>query len=95
MSKEFLEQIHSKAVEFGSEGILIEEEFPNQLSTMEMFDAAEFATEIFRGQGKVAHVDQHLSDMELNQFAETVAVNRGLIVRVFNKTADAEKWLTG
>ena len=93
VSKSFWAQIHSKAVELKSKAVLIEEDFPNQPTTIEMFKLAQFATELFKDGTKVAHVDKQISDIDLNKFGETVGVNRGLNVRVFSKIQDAEKWL--
>jgi hypothetical protein len=42
----------------------------------------------------LAYVDQQ-QDFDLVKFAETVAVNRGIPVAVFNSVADAEDWLKG
>lgn len=93
VSKRFWKQVHDRAIESGCTRVLVEENFPNQLSTMEMFKVAEYVAETFRGFTKVAHVDLRSSDMELNSFGEDVAVNRRLRVRVFNTRADAESWL--
>ena len=93
VSKKFWAQVHTKAVETGITKILVEEDFPNQVSTTEMFETGKFIAKIFGPKMKIAHVDKHLSDMELNKFAENVAVNRSLFGRVFNNRSDAEKWL--
>jgi hypothetical protein len=52
----------------------------------------EFITHKFVGI-KIAYVDRNLSDVELNKFGETDAINRGAFGRVFNNIIDAEKWL--
>jgi hypothetical protein len=95
VSKRFWAQIHATAVELDSKRVIVEEDFPNQLSTMEIFEIAEFVTKTFRYNIKIAHVDRKMSDMQLNRFAETVAVNRCCKGRVFNKLDDAEKWIFG
>jgi hypothetical protein len=87
-------QIHAKAVEFGSKRLLVEEDFPNQGTTMEMFKVAEFVSELFRDETRIAHVDRRAADMDLNRFGETVGINRGLSVRVFDNLRAAEKWLS-
>ena len=93
IADEYWKRIHAKAVELESDRVLVEEDFPNQVSTAEMFQGAETIAEMFRGLAKVAHLDQRVSDMSLNRFGETVAANRGLLARVFNNRNDAEKWL--
>jgi hypothetical protein len=92
-STQFWNAVHRKAVALGASKVLVEEDFPNQLTTMEMFDVAEHVAKLFGGCVKIAHVDRHPSDLDLNKFGETVAVNRGLWARVFDNRADAEEWL--
>lgn len=41
----------------------------------------------------VAYVDVHAKNHDNMKFAETVAVNRGVPVRVFGSVRDAEEWL--
>lgn len=65
-----------------------------RLGTLDTFTAAETISHHAPRVGRVAIVckPQHLSDAE---FWETVAVNRGLMVRVFPARAEAEAWLSG
>ena len=93
VSKQFWAQVHAKAVETGSTKILVEEDFPNQVSTTEMFEVGEFIAKTFGPKIKIAHVDKQLSNMDLNMFAEVVATNRSLFGRVFNNREEAENWL--
>lgn len=73
----------------------MEEDFPNQLSTMEMYHVAAHVADTFAEMTQVAHVGRRLTDLELNRFGEDVAVNRRLNARVFKARADAEAWLAG
>ena len=41
----------------------------------------------------IAYIDRSMGEMA--NFAETVAVNRGIPIRVFNNVDDAEEWLAG
>lgn len=93
ISKSFWQRIHSELVKSGKQRVLVEEDFQNQLTAVDMFRLAEFLAELFKGDVKVAHVDRRLSDMDLNRFGETVAINRGLRARVFNNRQEAERWL--
>ncbi len=93
VSKKFWSQIHAKAVKTGVTKILVEEDFPNQVSVMEMFETGEFIAQIFDLTTKIAHVDKSLSDIDLNKFAEDVAVSRGLLGQIFNNREDAVEWL--
>ncbi len=85
--------VYEKAQELKMKKILLEEDFPNQLTQFEMFSIAEYVSEKFRDFQKIAHVDTHLSHADLNDFAETVATNRGLAGRVFNNMSDAKSWI--
>ena len=73
--------------------ILIEEDIKENISMPEMY---RFTSEIpalgFFGI-RVAFVDRHEDQHQLNQFGETVATNRGLLSRVFSDSNEAEKWL--
>ena len=93
VSTRFWERVHAQAVDSENSRLLVEEDFPNQLSTLELFEIAKRTTEMFGYRFKIAHVDQNASDMELNRFAETVAANRGLHMRVFSTVGAAEEWL--
>ena len=72
------------------------------LPTMEVFQHAEFLADQFQkyarrgllGNARFAYVfaDQ-LADDELNRFGETVALNRGANIRVFNELAEALRFL--
>ena len=92
IAKKMWGAIYSKAKELELNSILVEEDFPNQLSTFDMHDIGEFIAEKFMGI-KIAHVDRQISDIELNKFVENVAINRGAIGKIFNKIENAVKWL--
>ena len=92
VSKGFWKQIHLKAKESGFHRILVEEDFPNQITIVEMFEVAEYIAELYHNM-KIAHVDKRLTDFDLNRFGETVSTNRGLQGKVFNQVAEAEQWL--
>ena len=78
----------------GFDRLLVEENFPNQLSMIQMHMLAVFIAELLPPAIKVAFVDQNAEQNDLNAFGETVAVNRGVVGRVFMTAADAEAWLT-
>jgi hypothetical protein len=61
------------------------------LSTMERFDYASRIAEQFRGLKVAFVVNQPLRDPSL--FGETVAINRGAIIRVVKTLAEAYEWL--
>ena len=94
-SCQFFEAIYLKAIELGSQKILIEEDFPNQLMVFEIFQLAEYLAETVRTRAIFAVVDRDVMHLELNRFLEMAAGNRGLTIRVFNSVEEAESWLMG
>ncbi len=89
----FYREIFSKCEELGFIKVLIEENFKNQIPISDLFEVANFMAIASRGKTKIAHVDRQEKDHELNKFAETVAVNRGIYGKTFINSEEAEKWL--
>ncbi len=73
--------------------LLVEEDFPNQLSTYEIFTLASAIGKMMTTYLCVAFVDRNLEHDDLNMFGETVAANRGAQGRVFNDFDKAVAWL--
>ena len=88
------EQIGKEAKKRGTRKILIEEDFPNDLSTTETFDVCSKAPSIYQLGTTIAHVDRNAEQHETNVFGGAVAYNRGLVNRTFATVEEAEKWLT-
>lgn len=64
------------------------------LPTMSAFKVASSLHEIgLNWRFRIAFVDPHLESLPENQFGETVAVNRGVQVKVFTNETDALPWL--
>ncbi len=76
--------------------VLIEERLEGpRLDTMAVFQIASEGSSRLKEQFKaIAYVDVN-AESDLMKFAETVAVNRGLPVKVFASVNDAERWLLG
>ena len=74
--------------------LLIEERLEGpRLNTLEVFEIAAQGSAQSLGRFKaIAYVDTN-AEGDLMQFAETVAVNRALPVRVFTSLDEANKWL--
>jgi hypothetical protein len=66
------------------------QDMPGTLKTMDRFKLGVQGAGIFKGMIKIAVV---FRKAELNWFAETVAVNRGMNARVFGDMQTARKWL--
>jgi hypothetical protein len=90
----YLEELCRVCVAGGYSRLLIEERLTGpRLGTIDVFEIA--AGERARAFGvlqAIAYVDLNAEGNRM-EFAETVAVNRGVPVRVFSCVADAEKWL--
>ena len=77
----------------GFSALLVEESFPNQLSTSEIFTVTRAIPEMGAKGLTIAFVDHEAEHSELNLFGESVAVNRGALARVFPTIEDAIAWL--
>ena len=90
----YLEEIRRECTFRNYFRVLIEERLEGpRLSTMGVFEIASEGSKRAIGQFKaIAYVDV-TAEGDLMKFAEDVAANRGLPVRVFSSVSDAEKWL--
>ncbi len=92
-AKRYLDDIRQACVERDCFHVLVEEclEGP-RLGAMEVFSIVSEGSIKSLGQFEaIACVDQKMG--ETSEFAETIAVNRGMPVTVFNNTDDAREWL--
>jgi hypothetical protein len=76
----------------GKSLLLVVENFGTSSPLGDVFQVAEKLPAIVRGL-RVAFVDQRLEDYSENEFGELVAVNRGVIGKLFAEEADAVRWL--
>jgi hypothetical protein len=90
----YLQEVHRECLDAGYLRVLIEERLDGpRLGATDVFDVAA------GGSGRAAGVFQAIAYVDANasgtmmKFAETVAVNRGVPVRLFAAVADAEAWL--
>ena len=60
----------------------------------DMFSIARELPALGFSQSKLAFADRFAEHEEVNAFAEVVAANRGVKVRIFQCVSTAEKWLT-
>ena len=94
ISIEYWHRVIEEAYKRESRRLLIEEDFPNQLTTVEIFTLIEAISKMLIAPLKMAFIDRRTEQNELNMFGETVAVNRGVYGKVFSDIGEAEKWLT-
>ena len=92
----YLEEILRECAARNCRRLLIEERLAGpRLGTMSVFEIAAEGSSHAQGHfNAIAYVDVNAEGSRM-QFAETVAVNRGLPVRVFSSVSDAEDWLLG
>lgn len=90
---QYMEEVMAECTRQDCFRILIEEclEGP-RLATIDLFslisEGSASALGVFEA---IAYVDEQMGEM--GEFAETVAVNRGIPAAVFNSVPDAEAWL--
>jgi hypothetical protein len=92
----YLEEILRECAARNCRRLLIEERLAGpRLGTMSVFEIAAEGSNHAQGHfNAIAYVDVN-AEGDRMEFAETVAVNRGLPVRVFSSVSDAEDWLRG
>ncbi len=73
--------------------MLVEEDFPNQGTTMDIFKHARELNQMFGPNFYVAHFDRHDEHYSENKFAEQVAFKERLQGRTFQSFEEAENWL--
>jgi hypothetical protein len=90
----YLEEVFYECAARGCARLLIEERLEGvRVGTIDVFQIASGGSMRAHGHFKsIAYVDVN-AEGDLMQFAETVAVNRGVPVRVFASVRDAEQWL--
>lgn len=94
--KNYMSEVRSKCRELQCPNVLIEENLNGPgLGTLTMFKlVSEGVQNTRRVLQRIAYVDVNPEHrIESMQFAETVAVNRGVNIRVCSTVAEAEKWL--
>ncbi len=94
VSRGFWRRIAEECQSRGLHRVLVEEDFPNAISEVELYELVTQAENALR-RLRIAFVDRRADHAESNLFAETVARNRGLVVKVFTDTETAARWLTG
>lgn len=91
----YLEQVRRESAAAGVARVLIEERLAGpRLDLMRVFEIASLQGRLPENVPTIAYVDVNAAGSSM-AFAEDVAVNRGVNVRVFGSVADAEQWLRG
>jgi hypothetical protein len=93
IDRRYLSEVASQCRARRCDKVLIEEDLRTQLSMSEMFDVASWISKLGLQGVKIAFVDRHPDHRPGNLFGETVAVNRGVWVKVCDSVAQAEDYL--
>lgn len=90
----FLREVYAAGVQRGRRDVLLEIRFAGpSLEISDIFHVISQASEDGAKLGRIAYVDATASDPARAQFAETVAINRAVRVRLFAEFAGAVRWL--
>jgi hypothetical protein len=73
--------------------ILINENFKNDISAIDMYILGEKLIELAPKNISVAFVDEQIQQLEMNKFTETVVYNRGGKGKAFAQNDEAIRWL--
>lgn len=94
-ARRFLEEVYVACVKGGHTAVLLEMAFSGgSLPAASVFGILSQRAPEGANLRKVAYVQTEIDDPEMPRFAEAVARNRGVNVRLFNSVADAERWLS-
>lgn len=91
--KEVWEQIADELRSSSHFRLLVEQ---NSRTTLDMSDVFQLSADVAAmglEECKSAYVDPNESNADINEFAETVAINRGFNGKVFTNVEEAEAWL--
>jgi hypothetical protein len=91
----FLEEAYSACVKSGRSAALLEMQLSGpSLNTGSIYDIVTQRAADGRKLRKIAYVQSVTDDPAMPYFAETVAMNRGVNVRLFQSVAAADEWLS-
>ena len=93
----FLEEVYEACVKSNCSAVLLEMNLSGpSLGSANIFGVISQRTPFALKLRRIAYVDASSErSPEQMKFAETVAVNRGVNVRLFRNLADAERWIAG
>ena len=91
----FLEDAHAACVKYGRASVLLDMQLrgPN-MPTTSVYEVISQRAADGSKLHKIAYVPYDSGDPSMAHFAETVAINRGVNVRIFESVAAAEGWLS-
>jgi hypothetical protein len=91
----FLEEAYAACVKSGRMAVLLDMQFSGpSLSATSIYEVLSQRIPDGRELRKIAYLETTPDDPAMPHFAETVAVNRGVNVRLFQNAAAAARWLS-
>ena len=93
IAKMYWDEIAEMCFKLNISRIMIEKEFAKSVSPPEMLEMGVYLGKIL-AEKKIAFLDKYKNE-SINELGKVVARNQGVIMRIFNNTEDAEKWLIG
>ena len=91
----FLEESYASCVKSGRTALLLDVGFSGpSLNTTSVYNVILQRLMDARKLHKIAYVQTNTDDPAIPYFAETVALNRGVNVRLFQSVAEAGEWLS-
>jgi hypothetical protein len=90
----FFKEVHEACASQGIWSVLLEVNFTGpSMGTTNVFDVVSKGSRDGMKLERIAYVEAGIGDVEAARFAETVAINRGVNVRLFRDSEAAKAWL--
>jgi hypothetical protein len=93
IAKMYWDEIAEKCTDLGFSKILIEKDFAKSVTAPEILEMGVYLGKILPGK-KIAFFDRY-TNQTINELGKVIARNQGVQMRVFEKLADAERWIAG
>ncbi len=93
ISLQFWSHIHKEVRKHGYKSVLVLENLQNTIGTFDTYLLNQQLGQMGFFNIRIAFVDAFPDQSDINQFGETVAINRGLVLKVFLCKEEAEQWL--
>lgn len=93
ISRAYWQEVANECKAHGYRKVLVVEDISECGTVAEAYQVSSELPKMGFTHIKVAFVDRYVEQQETNQFAELVAVNRGVNGKIFNDVTEAEKWL--
>jgi hypothetical protein len=91
IAKRYWDEIAEMCFKINTSKIMIEKEFAKSVSPPEMLEMGVYLGKVLAGK-KIAFIDKYKNE-NINELGKVIARNQGVIMRIFDNTEDAEKWL--